>query len=249
MKLERINIFWTGGWDSTFRMLQLAEKQVIIQPYYLKDNRKSEELELNTIKILTEEILKLNTTKCEINELISVSVSDIEKDNDITLSYEKIREEFKRISNGAALGSQYEWLARFSKNIDNLELGIEKGSKVIDVINTFGALDKHTNSIKGEYFFINEQNSSKDLIKVFGNYHYPLLNFSKLKMKKIAEKNGTIDLMNKTWFCHAPKNDQPCGSCNPCVQTIEFGLKYRFSNKVLFKHTIKAIKKKLKKLF
>jgi len=70
MKLERINIFWTGGWDSTFRMLQLAEKQVIIQPYYLKDNRKSEELELNTIKILTEEILKLNTTKCEINELI-----------------------------------------------------------------------------------------------------------------------------------------------------------------------------------
>ena len=249
MKLERINIFWTGGWDSTFRILQLAEKKVTIQPYYLKDNRKSEKLELNTIKILTEEILKLNTTKCEINELISIGVSEIENDNDITLSYEKIRKEFKLISNGQKLGSQYEWLARFSKNIDNLELGIEKGSKVIDIINTFGELKKNTKTTKGEYFFINEQNSSKDLIKVFGNYHYPLLNFSKLKMKKIAEKNGTIDLMNKTWFCHKPKNDQPCGGCNPCMQTIEFGLKYRFKNKALFRYKIKTVERSLKKLF
>ena len=122
MKLKKINVFWTGGWDSTFRILQLADKEIIIQPYYLKDNRrKSEKLEINTIKLLTEEILKLKTTKCHINELISKNVSDIEKDNDITNSYKKLTKEFKSISKGQKLGTQYEWLARFSKNIDNLE--------------------------------------------------------------------------------------------------------------------------------
>lgn len=249
MTLEKINIFWTGGWDSTFRILQLADKKVIIQPYYLKDNRKSEKLELNTIKLLTEEILKLKTTKCQINKLISMKVSDIEDDTDITNAYNNIRNEFKSISNGQKLGTQYEWLARFSKSIDSLELGIEKGSKVIDTINMFGEFKKKNCQIIGEYFSINKVNSSKDLINVFGNYHYPLLNFSKLEMKQIAEEKGFIDLMNKTWFCHRPKKNKPCGSCNPCMQTIDFGLRYRFNNKSLFNYRIKKIKKKLKKTF
>jgi 7-cyano-7-deazaguanine synthase len=249
MKLERINIFWTGGWDSTFRIIQLAEKKVIIQPYYLKDNRKSEKLELGTIKLLTEEILKLKTTKCQINELISMKVSDVENDNDITNAYNKLKAEFKSISKGQILGSQYEWLARFSKNIDNLELGIEKGSKVIDAINIFGELQEKNCQIRGAYYSINKANSSKDLINVFGNYHYPLLNFSKLKMKQIAEEKGAIDIMNKTWFCHRPKNNKPCGSCNPCMQTIDFGLRYRFDKKSLFNYRIKKIKKSLKEIF
>lgn len=248
MKLKQINILWTGGWDSTFRILQLSDKDVTIQPYYLRDNRKSEKIELNTIKIVTEDILKLATTKCKINKLISINVSDIENDNEITNAYNTIFKEFKSRSNGLKLGSQYEWLARFSKNIDNLELGIEKGSKVIDLINMFGELEKNSCPIKGEYYSINKQNSSKDLIKVFNKYHYPLLDYSKLKMKQIAEEKGFIDVLNKTWFCHKPKNNNPCGGCNPCIQTIELGLAYRLDKKSLNRYKFKKVKTNLKNL-
>ena len=47
-----VNIFWTGGWDSTFRVLQLLiAKKKTVQPFYINDpNRKSAEKELNAMK-------------------------------------------------------------------------------------------------------------------------------------------------------------------------------------------------------
>jgi 7-cyano-7-deazaguanine synthase len=246
--MKTINVLWTGGWDSTFIMLQLSSKKVTIQPYYLKDNRKSEELELNTVCLLTEEILKLSTTKCTINPLITKKVSDIENDAVITKAYDNLCKKFKLINNGIKLGSQYEWLARFSKNIDNLELGLEKGL-TFNAINTLGKLEKKIDEDIEEYFVLNKQKSSEDLIKIFGNYRFPLLNFSKLHIKQVAEEKGFIDIMNKTWFCHRPINNQPCGKCKPCMQTIKSGLKYRFSKMALFRNKIKKIEIAINKTF
>ncbi len=47
-----INLFWTGGWDSTFRLLQLIIiYQKKVQPYYIIDNnRKSVQNELLRLK-------------------------------------------------------------------------------------------------------------------------------------------------------------------------------------------------------
>ena len=39
---ETVYIFWTGGWDSTFRFLQLAEKDIIIQPLYVHTETRPE---------------------------------------------------------------------------------------------------------------------------------------------------------------------------------------------------------------
>ena len=37
-KTEAANLFWTGGWDSTFRLLQLVVEQGrLVQPYYIID--------------------------------------------------------------------------------------------------------------------------------------------------------------------------------------------------------------------
>lgn len=248
MEKKIINILWTRGWDSSFRIFQLSDKEVTIQPYYLKDDRKSEKLELDAIASITKEICKLETTKCTINPLITKSVSDIEIDDDINESYYKIRKDFETLnhSQGHKLGKQYEWLARFSKDIDNLELGIHKGGKITDVINTYGGFEKRTTNNKGEYFAINKTNSSKDLNKIFGNYHFPLLNLTKLKMKQIAEDNGGMDILNNTWFCHVPINEEPCGHCTPCMQTVEFGLEYRFSEKALKRYKTKKTKKRIR---
>lgn len=41
---EVINVLWTGGYDSSFRIVQLSKNKVTIQPYYLSDNRKCEKM-------------------------------------------------------------------------------------------------------------------------------------------------------------------------------------------------------------
>lgn len=124
--MKTVNVLWTGGWDSTFRILQLSTKEIIIQPYYLKDNRKSEKKELDTIYSLTKEIRSLASTRCILNELITMSVSDVDKDKDISQAYKEVCQMLKKFNKGH-LGTQYEWLARFSKNMSHLELSIGKG--------------------------------------------------------------------------------------------------------------------------
>ena len=124
--MKTVNVLWTRGWDSTFRILQLSTKEIIIQPYYLKDNRKSEKKELDTIYSLTKEIRSLASTRCILNELITMSVSDVDKDKDISQAYKEVCQMLKKLNNGH-LGTQYEWLARFSKNMSHLELSIGKG--------------------------------------------------------------------------------------------------------------------------
>jgi hypothetical protein len=46
-------------------------------------------------------------------------------------------------------------------------------------------------------------------------------------MHEIARQHGFADVMALTWFCHSPRNDKPCGVCNPCEYTIEEGLGWR----------------------
>ena len=243
--MKTINVLWSGGWDSTFRILQLSDKEVIIQPFYLNDeNRVSTKLELKTIELLTAEILKLETTKCVINQLIIKSVSDIEPNRGVTKSYNKIFKKYKAVS-GRKFGIQYEWLARFSKKIDNLELGIEKGELITGIAAIFGELKKNRDEVTGEYITVNKEKSSQDLINVLGSYHFPILNIYKLEMKQIAEERGFIDIMNKTWFCHKPINELPCGKCGPCRGSIGEGLEYRFSKRALFRYRIKIIEERI----
>lgn len=246
-KQKTVHVFWTGGWDSTFRMLQLSQKELIIQPYYLKDDRHSEQFELAAIDAITKQILSLPSTLCTIEPLITKKVSELEEDATITQAYKRIRNDFLILSNGDKLGSQYEWLAKFSKNIDNLELGIEKGAKIIDIVNSFGAFESNFDSQKGTYFTV-DKSSSEDLTMIFGNYDYPLIMITKAEMKQIAEEEGYSHIMNQTWFCHKPIDELACGKCNPCIQTINFGFEYRFNKNALQRYRIKKYLRLLEEL-
>ena len=220
-----VNILWTGGWDSTFRVIQLAHKDVIIQPYYLKDNRKSDEHELKAIQSITSDIRALKSAICTINDIKTMNVIDIEKDTDITNAYQLLlKKQF--------FGSQYDWLARFAKQFNSLELTIHQDDKAFSLIQAHGSIKKHSDS-RGEFYKLDQLSSSPEICKVFGNFDFPILKYSKLDMKKEAEEKGFIDLMNKTWFCYRPINNQPCGQCNPCIYTIEEGLVYRFNKSAI----------------
>ena len=221
-----VNVLWTGGWDSTFRIVQLSTRNVIIQPYYLMDNRNSEKYELNAIRTISDLIRGRNTTRCTLKDVITTKVDDVVQDKETTDAYNAMRTVMK-------FGSQYDWLARFSIGINNLELTIHEGDKALKVIETFGKVAKLHNDKTGDYFILDPAVSSPEARMIFGNFHFPLLEYSKLAMKKETDEKGFGEIMDKTWFCYFPVNDAPCGVCNPCVYTIDEGMGYRFSRKAL----------------
>ena len=110
---------------------------------------------------------------------------------------------------------------------------MEKDTKPSVVINAFGGFKKVIDEEIGEYYILDKSTLKNNIIKVFGVYHYPLLDYTKLMMKKEAEEDGFIHLMNKTWFCYRPIDDAPCGTCSPCEQAIDAGLEYRFTDVAL----------------
>lgn len=228
-----VDVLWTGGWDSTFRILQLSTKNIIIQPHYIKDNRKSENLELNSIRSITEDIRNLASTKCTLRDLITLDVAEIDEDEKISCAY-------KNLAKNYSLGSQYDWLARYSKKVNGIEIGDENGSAkdsiIYGAIRANGDVKRMMDDIKGEYYVIDKSISSEDIIKTFGNYHYPILFYTKLEMKKEAEERGFGDIMDKTWFCHTPINEQACGVCFPCMFTIKKGLGYRLNKTALMRY-------------
>ena len=117
---KKINILWTGGLDSTYRVLELSQQDVTIQPYYLASVNPSTQYELKAITELTEAILKRPETKGELLPLIVVNAEQIKPNDAITKAWERLHEM-------SHLGSQYDFIARFAAQYNLvLELGIEK---------------------------------------------------------------------------------------------------------------------------
>ena len=235
-----VNVLWTGGYDSSFRMVQLSKIRVVIQPYYLSDNRRSEKNELNAIAQITADIKKNPQTKCTILPLIIFNTSEVKPDAEITKSYHKLRKV-------VPIGSQYDWLARFSKehNLQGLELGIEKAAsgKVVTIFNKLNAKLELVHDGDVAYYQLDGNQSDPDLMNVFGRFHYPSPLYDMTKTDTLAEykRLGFEDTVTKTWFCFNPINNKPCGLCNPCKSTLSEGMEFRFPKSSLIRNKLRLV--------
>lgn len=222
---EKINVLWTGGFDSTYRILQLSKLNVDIQPHYLFDKRKSEKYEINAIKAIKADIEAHPQTKASILPLIRVRVSEIEPDASVTEAYNRLHEKCR-------IGIQYEWLGRFSKAVPGIEIVVEKGdsSKFYNCVMKNARLVTIENKLTS-YSIVDRVKSDSDFFKVFGNFRFPqqILKLTKLEIAEKYHELGYGHTIHKTWFCHTPINDEPCGICNPCKSVVEEGLSFRIT--------------------
>jgi 7-cyano-7-deazaguanine synthase len=62
---------------------------------------------------------------------------------------------------------------------------------------------------------------------VFGRLDFGMLDVSKAEAKRVAQESGWTPIMRRTWFCHAPVNGRPCGTCNPCKDAMVEGMRWR----------------------
>lgn len=108
------------------------------------------------------------------------------KDQEITEAYNRLRE-------STNIGSQYDWLARFAKNIEGLCMSLEKSSKskALACITKYGDI-KLQREGKLDFYMIDSHKSSSDLIKVFGRFRFPYIVWTKTK-SEAAEDFKNLD--------------------------------------------------------
>ena len=224
---EPINLFWTGGWDSTFRLLQLIvvfRKRV--QPYYIIDaTRKSVQNEKQAINKITELLLeKYQFSKTLLLPLKTSLLIDIKLNEEITKAYKRIIEKNK-------IGIQYEWLSRFcnENNISNLEICNERSIHPQDNIikRVFGQIVKIEDDC-GEHYILDKKYNTSDEYLLFHNFKLVVFDTTKLEMQEIGKKEGFFEILEQSWFCHTPtKYNKPCGKCYPCRIVHREGLSWR----------------------
>lgn len=224
--MEEIKILWTGGWDSTFRIVELSQNNIIVQPIYVLDSeRKSIEYELRAMKKIIEVLNKKEETKAKINPIKIIKKEDIKQNEEITKAYKIINERTK-------LGSQHDWLARLAVEHKGIEIGTEAGnpetSRIIKSINEFGKL-----IIEDGIGYLDKEKSSKEGMLVLGNFKYPIIDKTERQMLDIIRESNYEDVMKHIWFCHTPINGEPCGVCHPCCVKIESDMEFLLSNKAL----------------
>ncbi len=227
---ETVKIFWTGGWDSTFRVLQLLllEKRKV-QPYYIIDpDRKSTDAEIKAMDNIKDQLFqKYPGTKELLLPTIIGNVSDIQASQEITDAYQGILKRQK-------LGSQYDFITRYcvQEGIDNIEMSVEDSptghlpkliqSRVVEV-----------NENKYLNYELDTKYVGTDVYTLFKYFRYPILFITKLDMQEIVIKEGFGDLMKHTWFCHNPQkhgvNYEPCGVCHPCMDVMSAGMGRRMT--------------------
>ncbi|WP_405290604.1 7-cyano-7-deazaguanine synthase [Methanobrevibacter sp.] len=226
--MKRVEILWTGGFDSTFRISQLSRLDIEIQPFYIcNPTRQSKKNELNAIHEMTELFKSMDQTKAKFLPLRIIPMEECHDDESMIQAY-------RNITKTDFIGNQYIYLCGFSRQHQGIELSVH--DNVIDLIQRNGALKRIDDEDIGVYYVVDQSKTHEDLVTIFKDFSFPLVNCTKKDMRAEYKEYGLSEIMHKTWFCHTPIDDKPCGQCNPCKYTIEEGLYKRFDKRALLRY-------------
>lgn len=218
-----VNLLWTGGWDSTFRLLQLLlQRRVEVAPIYLQDGtRASTRTELETMARIGRRLREEHPhTRGLLQPVRIADAADADGDAGIAQALREVR---KRVY----IGNQYAWLASFCKRngIHDVELCVHVDDKVQTLLRDCVVETEHPAGYRTQRLDPRREGTAE--YELFRYFSFPVFRVDKLGMAQEAEREGWSDYMDMTWFCHSPVGGKPCGVCGPCVYTIEEGLARR----------------------
>jgi len=214
-----MNMFWTGGWDSTYMLIEQLKYNKTIRPIYIIDKkRKGMSNEINAMNVITEKIKDKNGIGGVLLPIETINIEDIPINEKITNSY-------KQICTKVKLGTQYDWLARVALLYPKVAIGIEKPngefSGCVQAINEFGKM-----KYNDEIGYIDKDFSTEECIQVFGNMVFPIVNKTEIEMIENVKLWGLEDIMKDIWFCHKPIKGKTCGMCRPCQQKMQCKMEF-----------------------
>lgn len=215
-------LFWTGGYDSTFRLCQiLLMLDRPVQPIYLMcgevDNpdgtgRNNLKMELEKMKTIRDLIIK-NNPHLAIKFMPTHYIVSIQKDKKITSKFKKLHKQLGYFSRSI---NQYERAARYSYyHKYPIEIGLDKCGTGLDE-----ATEKFREGYGTECKIKDNLPLTHINLEIFKNIRFPIAHLTKKEMKMIALQNNFYFILKESWSCWFPKFGQPCGLCEMCKQRI-----------------------------
>lgn len=238
-----VEILWTGGFDSSFRVVQLSRMDVIVQPYYIRDRRRSERNELDAMRTIRALLLARPETKAELHEPILLNSWDILVPDDIRAAERALIARY-------ALKSQYAWMAAFALAHPNIEAGIVKGDNSLRILNENGGTAQYEDAVLGHYFKVSPD-AAPEVRLINSGFCFPNLDMTKVDIRNEYLRLKYRDVMDATWSCHHPVRGKPCGVCGPCRTAIAEGMAGRLDaaalrrakHPIFWRKTISALDK------
>ena len=223
-----IRVFWSGGFSSTFRVLELSRyEDIIIEPIYIMHNDRSEPSIIQTIKEVKGLLLSDSQFKASFAELVCVDSKSISPNREITEAYHKLSKDLN-------LDPEVELLARYAHSIgQKVEISfanVEPSYKY----NRLGKIEVEEISVaQGRNYYVLTDESDKDIYTLFSNFYFSrsLFKMTQRDMYAKARERFSDSLLLRSWFCTMPINDQPCGVCEACQGVINAKMRFRLTAK------------------
>jgi hypothetical protein len=196
------NVFWTGGYDSTFLVLYLL-KYGNVQPIYLRGcidnetcdkkgrrNQYQEEKTMDNIRQLIQSKYTLLPTK---------KIDNIQLDED---TRQAAQESYKS-GLGTRSINQYAFISQYCKDNNFIaHVGVVRSN---DCWSELPVINKGTTRCRNT------------TLRLFKNFRFPCIHLLKKDMKYLIKND---ELLSKTWSCWRPQNGVPCGKCKMCKERI-----------------------------
>jgi hypothetical protein len=227
MSVQPVEIFWTGGWDSTFRVLTvLLEHRLPVAPIYLLDRtRASTQIEIETMDRIRAALAEAHPeTRSLLLPTTMSEVADIAPDAEIQAAGE-------RLATLYGVGSQYAWLARYCKQHGSVRNRAERRTCAPHPWRRRRAVRQHVGALASPHGYMTHRilpdAPNHDAYLLFGAVSFAMIDVTRATWSKPeAQRLGNADGPDVV-LPSARRDQRPCGLCNPCINTIQEGFGWR----------------------
>ncbi len=240
---QHINLLWTGGWDSTFRLCQLSQQNVEVQPVYFRFgecfDRKNEQQEIQAQTKILAILRQKPNTKASILDPVRLTEQDIPADPIFDAA-------FQAWNDAGYIPGQLRILGKLPHLYPNLEYCMEgptlkRRQQGFTIGKTQEFLQNH-----GFCFIFHADGSATmdttqadpQLALLWSGFTFPILGITEMDMVPIIRQWGYEDVFALTWTCDF-NGKEPCGICHNCETKWASGLKDFFSPAATRNHKIK----------
>ena len=187
---REIRLFWSGGWDSTFRLLQLSQVEgLVIRPLYIRDHaRLGMPYELAAMRDILPQVRSV--AHARVLDVDLYDRSAIYRD----FPNERVSEAYGRLAEEFGLGYQYELFALLCEGLGmRAECAVEdsprsKAKRAIDAQCLLVPCDQEPCG-HGRFRVVSKGGSS-DAETVFGRLDFGMLDVSKVEAKRETRGAG-----------------------------------------------------------
>ena len=236
MLMKKHRLFWTGGFDSSFRLAELSRRKVKISSVYIifQDRQVVTPLEIQAHERILEWLKGRPETQAQIMPTHYVTWRQVVVSKAVREAHAWAQEHFHfRLPKCDLL------LASYAEKSRGIEIGLEKyydkPGRTFIALNEAGGLHFDEEGIGR---LKDPNNEHPQLMLLHGNYGYSIANRTEVEMWDQLKKWGYDDLVTLTQTCEHPYNGTPCGCCTNCIVKIKSAMGWYLGEKAVKRYQL-----------